>query len=131
MDVIRTIKPGRPGSRRFQKHWGDRLVAVRYREHGETLYTTVEIIVDERQRASATISLVAAHSRKRQQIVAVRIAWEESTLRDAAKENGARWSRQLRHWLMTYNTAVVLGMQNRIVDGLAETCTDIDISFEV
>lgn len=29
MEVVRTIKPGQPGTRRFQKHWGDNLVAVR------------------------------------------------------------------------------------------------------
>lgn len=28
MEVIRTIKPGHSGSRRFQQHWGNDLVAV-------------------------------------------------------------------------------------------------------
>ncbi len=31
MEVIRTIKPGMPGTRRFQQHWGENLIAVRYR----------------------------------------------------------------------------------------------------
>ena len=29
MEDIRPIKPGMPGSRRFQKHWGENLIAVR------------------------------------------------------------------------------------------------------
>jgi len=131
MDVIRTIKPGKPGSRRFQKHWGNRLVAVRYRRAEKTIYTTIEIIVDEREQPEQHISFISAHAFKRQQAVAVRISYEEEALRAAIKENGGRWSLEIRAWIMRYDTAVVLGLQNRIVKGLAEKCGDIDTSFEI
>ena len=130
MDVIRTIKPGMPGSKRFQKHWGDRLVAVRYRRHAQTLYTTIEIIVDQREHPDRNISLISAHSFKRQQTVAVPIAFDERELREAVKKNGGRWSRDGRAWVMTYNVAVVLGLQSRIVDGLADKCMDAGEIFE-
>jgi hypothetical protein len=53
MDVIRTIKPGRPGSIRFYQGWGEKLVAVRYRRDTEKnkIYTTLELIVDGREQA--------------------------------------------------------------------------------
>ncbi|CAA0080307.1 Uncharacterised protein [Halioglobus japonicus] len=76
MEVIRTIKPGMPGSRQFQKHWGDNLVAVRYRRNRSKLYTTIEIVVDEREQSHPDISLNAVHSFRRRQLVALPIAFE-------------------------------------------------------
>lgn len=127
MEVIRTIKPGHPGSRRFQQHWGDDLVAVRYRRQGERLYTTIEIIVDERQQAAPGVSLNSVQARKRRQLVAVKIAYEEQSLREAVKRNSARWSTERRVWVMPYTVAVALGLKGRIVDGLAEQCSDVEL----
>ncbi len=133
MDVIRTIRPGKPGSARFLQHWGDRLVAVRYRKDAAThkLYTTIEIIVDEREQAPEGVSLTHQHAARRNEIVAVPIGYDELELRSQVKQQGARWSREKRVWLMRYDVAVVLGVQNRVIEGLAEQCTDVDISFEV
>jgi hypothetical protein len=127
MDVIRTIRPGMPGSRRFQKHWGENLVAVRYRRDEQKVYTTIEIIVDEREQSDPRISLNSVHAFKRQQIIAVVIAFDERTLRAKAIQAGAQWSAKAKAWLMTYNTAVALGLQHRIVEGLAEKCTDVEL----
>lgn len=130
MEVIRTIKPGMPGSRRFQKHWGENLVAVRYRRGGNKLYTTIEIVVDEREQSHPTISLNAVHSFKRHQFVAIPIAYEEAELRAAAKRNRAMWSAEKKVWIMSYGTAVALGVHNRVVEGLAEKCSDVEMYFE-
>jgi hypothetical protein len=133
MDVIPTIKPGRPGSIRFLQHWKDKLVAVRYRRDTENnkIYTTIELIVDEREQAPPNISLLSAHAHKRRQAVAVTIAWEEHELRARAKQMGSCWSPLKKVWLMRYQTAVVLGIQDRIVQGLAEECTDVDTSYQL
>jgi hypothetical protein len=130
MEVIRTIKPGMPGSRRFQKHWGENLVAVRYRRGANKLYTTIEIIVDERDQSRPEISLNAVHSFKRHQLVAIPIAYEEAELRAAAKRNRAMWSAEKKVWIMSYGTAVALGVHNRVVEGLAEKCSDVEMYFE-
>lgn len=127
MQVIRTIQPGQPGSRRFQKHWGDSLVAVRYRRNNRKLITTIEIIVDERVQSEPPISLNAVHAHQRRKMVAVRIAYEESSLRNAAKANRARWSVEQKVWVMPYSTAVALGLQSRVVEGLAEKCADVEM----
>jgi hypothetical protein len=127
MEVIRTIKPGMPGSRRFQKHWGENLIAVRYRRDANKLYTTIEIVVDEREQARHPISLNSVHTFKRRQLVAIPIAFEEGTLRAAAKRNHAMWSVSRKVWVMPYSTAVALGLQNRVIEGLAERCTDVEL----
>ena len=127
MEVIRTIKPGMPGSRRFQKHWGDNLIAVRYRRDAKKVYTTIEIVVDEREQSHHNISLNAVHCYKRRQLVAIPIAFEERALRAAAKKNRAMWSVERKVWVMPYNTAVALGVQQRIVEGLAEKCDDVEM----
>jgi hypothetical protein len=130
MEVIRTIKPGMPGSRRFQKHWGANLVAVRYRRDANKIYTTIEIVVDAREQSRFPVSLNAVHSFKRRQLVAVPIAFEERALRAAAKQDSAVWSAANKVWVMSYRTAVALGVQNRIIEGLAERCNDVDLFVE-
>ena len=133
MDVIRTIKPGRPGSKRFYQRWKDKLVAVRYRRDAQRnkIYTTVELIVDEREQAPPNISLLSVHADKRRQAVAVPIAREEHELRARAKQMGACWSPLKKVWLMRYQTAVALGIRDRIMQGLAEECTDVDTSYQL
>jgi hypothetical protein len=71
MDVIRTIKPGRPGGIRFYQHWKEKLVAVRYRRDTQNnkIYTTVKLILDEREQAAPNISLLSVHAYKRRQAV--------------------------------------------------------------
>ena len=128
MDVIKTIKPGEPGSRRFIGKYGDDLVNVRYRKapSGDTIYTTIEIIVDRRQYAP-NINHRTVNSLRNKEAVAVTIAYQETELRQQAKSEGALWSRKQKVWVMWYSQAVKLGIANRIVANLAEECTDIEL----
>ena len=66
-----------PGSQQFQQHWGDNLVAVRDRRSKSKFYTTIEIVVDEREQPHPNVSLNAVHSFKRRQIVALPSAFEK------------------------------------------------------
>jgi len=125
MEVIRTLRPGQPGTRRFQNHWGDKLVAVRYRREQRTVYTTIEVIVDERDQPDPGVSMNAVHAYRREQIVAVRIAYEEHAVRDAAKRSGGRWSPDNKVWLLSYSTAVALGLRDRVIEGMAEKCSEL------
>jgi 2'-5' RNA ligase len=92
VDVIRTIRPGKPGSTRFLQHWGDRLVAVRYRKDNEAgkLYTTIEIIVDERELPPEGVRFSQHRTVRRNTVVAGPIHYEEYDLRMQAKQYGAR-----------------------------------------
>lgn len=33
-------------------------------------------------------------------------------------------------WIMPYGTAVALGIHNRVIEGLAEKCSDVDMFVE-
>ncbi len=133
MEVMRTLRPGDPGTKRLYAHWGDKLIAVRYRRNTQTkkIITTIEIVIDEREQPPTGVSMISALAYRRQQVVAVPIAWEEHELRKNVKQIGARWSKQQKVWLMKHQNAVTLGLQDRIIEGLAEKCTDVDISFEL
>ncbi len=50
MEVIKKLSPGAPGTKKLIRLFGDTLVCVRYRVNRQTntRYTTVELIVEER-----------------------------------------------------------------------------------
>ena len=130
MKVIRTLRPGGHGTRKFVREWGEKLIAVRYRElpaRQKTL-TTIEIVVDERD-AMPGFSQHAYNAEKETKIVALRIGYEELRLRKEIRRRGAVWSPQLKLWLLRYKTVVAMGLKDRVVEGAAEKCTDIDISL--
>ena len=133
MDVVKTIRPGQAGSHRFLDEWGDRLVAVRYRKAGNPnrIYTTIEVIVDERQASTPVLSTRAFNMTGRNRAVAIRVHYEENELRQKIKAAGAKWSPQLKLWLLRYTDAVKMGLRDRIVDGEAERCLDIDTEIQI
>ncbi len=133
MRVIKTMRPGDRGTHRFQRHYGERLCAVRYRASncGKKTLTTVELIVDEREAVPAGFSHNAVHVQRRAEVVALRIKFEEFELREQVKSAGGRWSKAGRAWLVRRDAAISLGLGHRVVEGLIEKCVDVDTSFEV
>ncbi len=133
MRVIKTMRPGDRGTGRFQRRFGDRLCAVRYRKSacGTRVLTTVEIIVDERAKAPARVSHNTLHALQRAEAVALQIAYDETELRQMVKQAGGRWSRRGRAWVMRRDRAVGLGLAHRVDETLVEACTDVDTSFEI
>lgn len=131
MEVVKTIRPGAHGSHRFLDEWGDKLVAVRYRKAGgqNRIYTTIEVIVDERQTA-ASPNVRILQMTGRNSAVALRVHFDEQALRQKIKHAGGKWSRQLKLWLLAYNDAVKMGIRDRIVEGAAEKCTDVDMEIQ-
>jgi len=67
MRVIKTMRPGARGTARFMRRYGERPCAVRYRESasGKHVVTTIEIIADEREKASPGLSLAAPQAARR------------------------------------------------------------------
>ncbi|MEZ5573817.1 MAG: hypothetical protein R3E64_17655 [Halioglobus sp.] len=94
------------------------------------LYTTIEIVVDEREQAHPAISLNSVHAFQRREPVAMPIAYEEGALRAAAKQSGAMWSVSRKVWVMPYTTAVALGVQSGVIHGLAEKCPEVELYLE-
>ncbi|WP_323846324.1 hypothetical protein [Microbulbifer magnicolonia] len=133
MNVIKTIRPGQLGSRRFERRFGKRLCAVRYRESGcgKKILTTVELVIDEREKPSPGTSLATVNAYRKAEPVAVCVGYEEQAMRRLIKQSGGRWSKAGKGWVMRRESAITLGLGHRIVEGLVEECTDIDASLEL
>lgn len=112
MEVKATIKPGQNGSKRYLRKYGDQLVCVRYRydKGRQKRMTTVELIVDEQD-------WVPGVSIAPDKLVAIRIAFGETELREKVKEAGAFWDSKKKCWKLSYRLVYALGLEKRIMDG--------------
>ena len=145
MDVVRTITPGKRGSIRYLKEWGDQLVAVRYRKNTETnqMLTTIEIVVDQRpilpnvksskrflkpQPHAETPPYTDAQSPvNAQEYVALKIYYKEIEYRNLIKSTGGAWSKKMKMWVTHRNTVERIGLVDRIVEGAVDMCEDVDL----
>lgn len=133
MQVIKTIRPGQLGARRFERRFGKRLCAVRYRRSvcGQKVLTTVELIIDERDKPAPGHSHAALNAYRKSDAVALCVGPEETAMQRLIKQAGGRWSRAGKAWVTKRETASTLGLGHRIVEHLIENCTDIDASIEL
>ena len=117
MDVVKTLQPGKNGTKRFVERYGDDLVAVRYRQDAEShiSFTTVELIVERKKSRSKKLTDIATHPEHNQQTVAVRVFFREEELRLMVKQAGGIWHPEKKAWLIPYEHAVELGLQKRII----------------
>ncbi|MFY9315349.1 MAG: hypothetical protein WAO95_07295 [Burkholderiales bacterium] len=112
MEVRLTRRPGQAGTKKFPDRYGDRLVCVRYRYDaaGGRRHKTVELIVE-----TVSWNACARRSRRRdEEMVAVRIGYEEADLREHAKRLGALWRPQHRLWEMRWLDAKRLCIADRV-----------------
>ena len=108
MEISKTLKPGKMGTKRFLKQYGDKLVCVRYRINKQTKkrYTTVEIIVDERPYIEQTIEV----------IVWLKIGFmNKDGMVKKLLASGATWLVEQQAWETEYETAKKLGLEKRII----------------
>lgn len=101
--VVKTLAPGRPGTRRWQQRYGPALVCVRYRidDTARQRLTTVELVVE---RAPLLAALP----------VAVRIAAQERELQRAVRAAGGRWDPRVQRWFLPMGEVRRLGLDDRI-----------------
>jgi len=105
------LRPGQPGTRKLVAQYGDRLVCVRYRYDAlkRRRYPTAGIIVDE----SDWDPLPSATARR--QLMPVRIAVQETRLREKVKAAGGRWDPDKRVWHLPLEQVLQLGLSDRVV----------------
>lgn len=118
METRLTLRPGQPGTRKLVARHGERLVRVRYLYDAATgrRLKTVELIVE-----SVPWTTRARSARRRDDdVVYVRIGYEETDLRARAKRLGAIWRQAQRLWEITYRDSKNLGIEGRIVEGGGE-----------
>lgn len=105
--VAKKLLPGQPGTLKLVRKHGEALLCVRYRLDQEGLQrcTTVELIVER-----------APVVRRVDRMVAVRVRYEEDSLRAVIRDRGAKWDHAAKVWRMPHRLAVGLGLKNRIVE---------------
>lgn len=101
--VMRSLRPGAPGTQKLRLQHGRNLICVRYRESmdGTVRLTTVELVVERRMAPTCPVQLAVAASERRLQ----------AELRAA----GARWDGALGCWITTLRMARQLKLQHRIL----------------
>ncbi|WP_324731400.1 hypothetical protein [Pseudomonas paeninsulae] len=117
MDVVKTLQPGKNGTKRFVERYGNDLVAVRYRRDAEShiSFTTVELIVERKEKPRKTFTDTITQRQYNQQTVAVRVFFREEELRLMVKQAGGIWHPKKKAWLIPYEDAIKLGLQERII----------------
>jgi hypothetical protein len=104
----RRSPPGQKGTKQLVVEYGERLVAVRYREdpNGRKRYKTAEIIVAEMDWDPPP----GPEDR-----VQIRVAWEEEELRGRVKQAGERWRPDTKTWELPFRAVADLGLEDRII----------------
>jgi hypothetical protein len=115
METRLTLRPGERGTKKLLDRYGSRLLCVRYRydEKRAMRYTTVELIVAQ------SPWFPRARPRKRppssDEMVLVRVAYDQAALRAKLKAIGAIWRPRHRLWELPWGAAQALGLEERIV----------------
>jgi hypothetical protein len=104
-----------PGTKKLLARYGERLVRVRYlydEARGRRL-KTVELVINKapwrgRPRRAR---------RNDHDLVGVRITWDETDLRIAAKKAGGIWRPRQKLWEISWDAVRALGIGYRVVTG--------------
>jgi hypothetical protein len=113
MEIRLTRRPGQAGTKKFTERYGERLVCVRYRYDPDNgfRHKTVELIVE----TVPWTPRARLPRRRDEEMVAVRIGYGETELRERAKRLGALWRPNHKLWEMRWLDAKHLGIADRIV----------------
>ncbi len=112
MKINKTIVSGQPGAKRWERKYGNSLLCVRYRYDEETgkKFTTVELIVEEKNWDKRKMKI--PHNKK----VPLRVLYGEKEIASLVKNAGGIWKREEKVWELAYKEVVSLGLEDRIVN---------------
>ena len=111
MKILRTLLPGKHGTKKLVDQYGEDLVCVRYRYDlkQEQRLTTVEIIVDQK-KWNLHESRVPPNK-----IMNLKIEYGEREIAQQVKSLGGRWDRQKKVWKLQFRYVQILKLEDRIV----------------
>lgn len=111
MKIRRILQPGQPGTKKLFDKYGDNLICVRYRydDEQQTMFKTIEIVVDRKPWQPQTKKNLHA------QMMSLRIAYNETEARKQVKAAGGKWDPTQQVWLLCYEKVIELGMKDRLV----------------
>lgn len=113
METRLTLRPGQPGTLKRLERFGERPLRVRYRYDAVTgrRLKTVELIVETRPWTPRPRRL----RRTDDHIVCVRIRWDETSLRERARNLGGVWRAAQRVGELPARAVKRLGLTGRVV----------------
>jgi len=114
METRLSLAPGQNGTKKLLARYGERLLCVRYCYDAarKVRHKTVELIVE----AAPWVPNRRNPRREPEDMVAVRIGFSETVLREQIKAAGAIWRPKHRLWEVDWKTVRDLGLQTRVVD---------------
>jgi len=119
---ISVRKPGQPGTKRLVAQYGDRLVCVRYiyDEEQEKRFKTAELLLEEGPWTPERARILP------EQLVGLRVGYDEVDLRQAVKQAGGRWDRVLQVWVLPYALAKKLRLHGRVTHAAPRQATSTE-----
>jgi hypothetical protein len=104
-----TIKAGKRGTMKFIRKFGSDLVNVRYYYDlkKKKKITTVELLIWEKEWIPKKFNP--------KKPVKLRIDWGEKELAKKVKENGGKWNKELKVWIIPFGKVKEMKLQSRIV----------------
>src|SRR3972149_3828677 len=115
MEPRLSLRPGMPGTKKLLARYGERLVCGRYLydEARSRRPKTVELVIDE----ASWRGRPRRPRRNDDDLVRVRVAWDETDLRIAVKKAGGIWRPRHKLWEISWNAVRTLGIENRVITG--------------
>lgn len=111
MKITKKIESGQPGTKKWVRKYGKKLICVRYRDDNcnHLRLKTVEIIVESKPLNLNKENIPA------NKILPIRIGYLEKNLRVLIKKAGEKWNSLQKVWELPYQEICSLGLEKRIV----------------
>ena len=115
--IVRTVRPGKPGTLKYVRRYGDLLVAVRYRYDPDrrVRFTTVEVVVDERPWMPGGRVDLSLSDVEPPESVLVRVSFHETQLRARVRGAGGHWDARWKAWELPFEVVRRMGLEGRVV----------------
>ena len=111
MTTKRTLCPGQPGSKKWVRKYGNKLVCVRYKYDSQLYQKMITVeLVEEKTKWLKNENYIPKNK-----IVDLKIEYGEIDLAMKVKSFGGKWNKAKKVWELSYEAAKSLGLEKRIV----------------
>ena len=107
----KTVTAGHPGTKKWIKKYGDKLVCVRYKYDikNKRKIKTVELEVENEPWEIDTNRIPA------NKLTRLRVNYGEVHVGKVIRAAGGRWDKKRKCWELPYREVVALGLEDRII----------------
>jgi hypothetical protein len=107
----KTVSAGKPGTKKWIKKFGHKLICVRYKYDIENKrkIKTVELEV-ENQAWELDVNRIPANKLTR-----LKVDYGEIHVGKVIRAAGGRWDKKNKYWELPYREVVALGLEDRII----------------